>query len=153
MLYNVHTNTFQFTEHQLFLFHKIKTFQSWSAVDSININFPINHRVYQIAASMSSSSSSTTSVELPKFITREFLQNLVQKYLKDETTLKIGNFWGEWATKRGDNYASDMYRLHVDYTHLGVNKRKSVLLKVRVISLSLSDKCHRVVCVLFGKLT
>lgn len=71
------------------------------------------------------------SVELPKFITREFLQNLVRKYLKDETTLTIDNFWGDWATKRGENYASDMYRLHVDYTHKGASKRKSVLLKVR----------------------
>lgn len=76
------------------------------------------------------------SVELPKFITREFLQNLVMKYLKDETTLTIDNFCGDFATKRGENYASDMYRLHVDYTHKGVSMRKSVLLKVCYLVLS-----------------
>lgn len=96
---------------------------------------------------------SSTSIELPKFITMEFLQDLVQQYLKDETTLKITKFWGEWATKPGDNYASDMYRLHVDYTHGEVDKRKSVLLKVRyLLIILLGDENSLILLFVFVKL-
>lgn len=49
--------------------------------------------------------------------------------------MTITSFWGEWATKKGDNYASDMYRIHVDYDHNGVKKRRPVLLKVNLIEI------------------
>lgn len=68
------------------------------------------------------------SFQLPKFVTNSFLLEIFNKNLDGK--LEIKHFWGEWATKKGDNYASDMYRLHVSYEHNGVNKKKPVLLKV-----------------------
>jgi hypothetical protein len=72
------------------------------------------------------------SVKLPEFITQELLQKILSINYKDEVkNFKVDNYWGEWATKRGENYASDMYRLHVDFRQSEVNKQKSFLLKVR----------------------
>lgn len=68
------------------------------------------------------------TVKLPKFVTISFLQEIFAKNY--ETTLIVKRFLGEWATKKGDNYASEMYRIHVDYELDGVNLKKSVLLKV-----------------------
>lgn len=71
------------------------------------------------------------AVELPDFVTSSFLQAIFIKYL-DDADLTLKSFWGEWATKKGDNYASEMYRIHVEYELRGVVKKKPVLLKVPI---------------------
>lgn len=71
------------------------------------------------------------AVELPDFVTCSFLQDIMNKYL-DDADLTLKNFRGEWATKKGDNYASEMYRIHVEYEVRGVAKTKPILLKVPI---------------------
>ena len=61
------------------------------------------------------------ALKLPEFITLDFLQNIFTKHFDGSGAIKVENFWGEWATKRGDNYASDMYRINVDYEHRSLN--------------------------------
>lgn len=68
------------------------------------------------------------TVELPKFVSNSYLQEIFRKNFGENVI--VNSFWGEWGTKKGDNYASDMYRVHVDYELNGVNTKKSVLLKV-----------------------
>jgi Ecdysteroid kinase-like family len=68
------------------------------------------------------------SVELPKFVTNLFLQKIFVKNFGENLVVK--DFWGEWATNKGDNYASEMYRIHVDYELNGTSRNKPVLLKV-----------------------
>jgi hypothetical protein len=70
------------------------------------------------------------TVELPSFVSNSFLREVFAKNFSFNESLEIKSFWGEWATKKGDNYASEMYRLHVDYEIDGVNLYKPVLLKV-----------------------
>lgn len=70
------------------------------------------------------------SVELPNFVTNSFLHEIFEKNFGGGKSLAIKSFWGEWATKKGDNYASEMYRVHVDYEIEGVSMSKPVLLKV-----------------------
>lgn len=70
------------------------------------------------------------TVELPDFVSRSFLKGIFSKNFGKSLTIK--GFWGEWATKKGDNYASEMYRIHVDYEIDGVNYCKPVLLKVNI---------------------
>lgn len=71
------------------------------------------------------------TVNLPNFISKSFLQEIFERNFADGKTLTVKSFWGEWATKKGDNYASDMYRIHVDIE--GINMSKPVLLKVIII--------------------
>lgn len=72
------------------------------------------------------------AVELPEFLNLNFFQNIFEKVYSEKLT--VDNFWGEFATKPGDNYASDMYRITVDYTLHGNKKhRKAVILKVNKI--------------------
>lgn len=71
------------------------------------------------------------SVELPSFVTRSFLQDIFIKYL-DDADLTLISFWGEWATKKGDNYASEMYRIHVEYEVRGAVNKRPILLKVAI---------------------
>lgn len=66
--------------------------------------------------------------KLPEFVSNSFLQEVFAKNFG--AGLTINGYWGEWATKKGDNYASEMYRVHVDYELNGVSKAKPVLLKV-----------------------
>lgn len=68
--------------------------------------------------------------QLPNFVTNSFLQDIFIKNYSGGKSLMVKSFWGEWATKKGDNYASDMYRIHVDYEIDGVAKTRPVLLKV-----------------------
>jgi Ecdysteroid kinase-like family len=68
------------------------------------------------------------AVELPEFLNLEFFQNVFEKVYSEKLT--VDNFWGEFATKPGDNYASDMYRITVDYTLGNKKNRKAVILKV-----------------------
>lgn len=70
------------------------------------------------------------TVELPPFVTNSFLQHIFEKNFADGKSLQVKSFWGEWATKKGDNYASEMYRVHVEYEIDGANVSKPVLLKV-----------------------
>jgi hypothetical protein len=70
------------------------------------------------------------SVQLPSFVTNSFLQEVFSKHFAVNKTLIVKHFHGEWATKKGDNYASDMYRIFVDFEVDGESARKSVLLKV-----------------------
>lgn len=69
------------------------------------------------------------SVELPKFVTSSLLQETFRRNFSNDG-LTITCFRGEWATKKGDNYASEMYRIHVDYEMNGVAFKSPVLLKV-----------------------
>jgi hypothetical protein len=70
------------------------------------------------------------TVELPNFVSKTFLQEIFAKNFSSGKSLDIKSFWGEWATKKGDNYASEMYRINVDYEIDGMVTNKSVLLKV-----------------------
>lgn len=68
-------------------------------------------------------------IELPNFVTRSFMQAILDKNYGNGT-FKVEGFWGEWATKKGDNYASEMYRIHVKFESNGTTGTKPVLLKV-----------------------
>lgn len=68
-------------------------------------------------------------VELPNFITNSFFQGIFDKKFPNQSLI-VKTLWGEWATKKGDNYASDMYRIHVQYEDNQLIKTKPVLLKV-----------------------
>jgi hypothetical protein len=70
------------------------------------------------------------AVELPEFITLEFLQTIFEQNFAKNSILKVENYWGEFATNRGDNYASEMYRIHVDYEVNDLKRRKSIIIKV-----------------------
>jgi hypothetical protein len=70
------------------------------------------------------------SVQLPSFVTISFLQEVFNKNFAAKKTLTIKQFHGEWATKKGDNYASEMYRIFVDFELNGEIMRKPILLKV-----------------------
>lgn len=70
------------------------------------------------------------TVDLPKFVSVSYLQEIFRKNYGENLT--VSSFWGEWATKKGDNYASDMYRIHVDYELDGVKTKRPVLLKVNL---------------------
>jgi len=67
---------------------------------------------------------------LPEFITLDFLQGIFSQHFNGSGYVKVEYFWGEFATKRGDNYASDMYRINVDYEHSDCKRRKPIILKV-----------------------
>lgn len=69
------------------------------------------------------------TVEFPNFVTSLFMQKVFDKNYGSDA-FKVKKFWGEWATKKGDNYASEMYRIHVEFESNGVTKTKPVLLKV-----------------------
>jgi len=72
------------------------------------------------------------SVQLPDFVTKSFLQQVFQRNFGE--TLIVKDYKGEWATKKGDNYASEMYRIYVNYEiDDGVTKTKPILLKVLCI--------------------
>lgn len=71
-----------------------------------------------------------TSVELPDFITIAFLQSIFEQNFGGNGHLKVENYWGEFATKKGENYASTMYRISVDYELNDVKRRKPIILKV-----------------------
>ena len=68
------------------------------------------------------------AVELPEFITLDFFQKIFEE--KFDKNLKVENFWGEFATKPGDNYASEMFRNTVEYELNDEKKRKAIILKV-----------------------
>ena len=70
------------------------------------------------------------SIALPNFITDVYLQDILDKNSNESGNLEIKSFWGEWATKKGDNYASEMYRIHVNFEINDEIKTKSILLKV-----------------------
>ena len=70
------------------------------------------------------------ALKLPNFVTKEFLQNIFSKNFDGSGYVKVEHFWGEWATKRGDNYASEMYRINVDYEINETKRRKPIILKV-----------------------
>jgi hypothetical protein len=72
-----------------------------------------------------------TAIELPDFITIGFLQTIFEKnFCTGSGHLRVENYWGEFATKKGDNYASVMYRINVDYELNDVKRRKPIILKV-----------------------
>lgn len=73
------------------------------------------------------------AVELPEFITLDFFQKIFEE--KFDKKLKVENFWGEFATKPGDNYASEMFRITVDYELDDEKIRKAIILKV--------DSCYQ----------
>lgn len=68
------------------------------------------------------------SFQLPKFLSNSFLQEVFVKNYGEG--LIVNSFWGEWATKKGDNYASEMYRVHVSYKLNDIITETPVLLKV-----------------------
>lgn len=74
------------------------------------------------------------SVELPEFITLDFFQKIFE--INFASKIRVDNFWGEFATKKGDNYASDMFRVTVDYEVNDVKTRKAVILKVNKFVIS-----------------
>lgn len=69
------------------------------------------------------------AVELPEFITLDFFQKIFEENFAGDKKLKVENFWGEFATKPGDNYASEMFRITVDYVLNDEKIRKAVILK------------------------
>lgn len=70
------------------------------------------------------------ALEMPDFITIEFFQKIFNINFSKGEKLRVDNFWGEFATKPGDNYASEMYRITIDYDVNGKKNRKTVILKV-----------------------
>lgn len=73
------------------------------------------------------------TIQLPEFVTSDFLLDILKKNLPSVNEVKVEHFWGEWATKPGDNYASVMYRIHVDFEVNDSKRRKSIILKVKLI--------------------
>lgn len=67
-------------------------------------------------------------VQLPNFVTKEKLQEILRHNFNAE--IVVNNFSGEWGTNKGDNYASEMYRIRINYTESQKNKTKCILLKV-----------------------
>lgn len=76
------------------------------------------------------------ALKLPEFITLDFLQGIFSKHFNGSGYVKVEHFWGEFATKRGDNYASDMYRINVDYEYSDCKRRKPIILKVSLLGCS-----------------
>jgi hypothetical protein len=73
-----------------------------------------------------------TAIELPEFITIGFLQAIFEENFAGSGggQVRVENYWGEFATKKGDNYASVMYRISVDYELNDVRRRRPIILKV-----------------------
>ncbi|KAG5682325.1 hypothetical protein PVAND_011684 [Polypedilum vanderplanki] len=72
-----------------------------------------------------------SAVALPEFVTIEFLQRIfVKNFGSPSSQIRVENFWGGFATNKGDNYASVMYRIIVDYELNDVKRRKPIILKV-----------------------
>ena len=69
-------------------------------------------------------------VELPVFITKSLIQDVYQKNYAEGGTLLVMKYWAEWGTKKGDNFASEMYRIHVTYIVNDIIRNKAFLLKV-----------------------
>lgn len=69
-------------------------------------------------------------LEMPEFLTIDFFQKIFEENFADGNKLKVDNFWGEFATKPGDNYASEMYRITVNYEVDYEKIKKTVILKV-----------------------
>lgn len=74
-------------------------------------------------------------VELPVFITKSLIQDVYERNYAEGRTLLVIKFWAEWGTKKGDNYASEMYRIHVTYSIDDVIGNKAFLLKVMSIKI------------------
>lgn len=74
-------------------------------------------------------------VELPIFITKSLIQEVYERNYAEGKKLVVITFWAEWATKKGDNYASEMYRIHVTYSVNDTIRNKAILLKVISISI------------------
>lgn len=71
------------------------------------------------------------AVELPSFVDTSFLQTIFERNFAGNGHLKVEAFWGEFATKPGQNYSSNMYRINVDYELNDMKRRKSIILKVK----------------------
>ena len=71
--------------------------------------------------------------EVKKVITNDFLQNLLRKYENNQSII-VNNVLFKEATNKGDNYASDMFRVTVDYNYTkgtikNFNEKKSLIIK------------------------
>lgn len=79
-------------------------------------------------------------VELPIFITKSLIQDVYERNYAEGKTLVVMKYWAEWGTKKGDNYASEMYRIHVTYSVNDIIRNKAILLKVNSISIKFLGK-------------
>jgi hypothetical protein len=71
------------------------------------------------------------ATKLPDFVTKQFLEPIIKKQFDhSDIKIKLIRFWGEPATKPGDNYASDMYLIHLELEILEQKVEKSIILKV-----------------------
>uniref|UniRef100_A0A336MJB6 CSON013154 protein n=1 Tax=Culicoides sonorensis TaxID=179676 RepID=A0A336MJB6_CULSO len=68
---------------------------------------------------------------LPSFLTKEYLQNILQKYENDKT-VQIQEFHCSPAVAAGNNYASMLLRVKIKYTKSGYNLEKSIIVKSAV---------------------
>lgn len=68
------------------------------------------------------------TVELPQFVDKTFLNQILRTNYDEKIDVK--SFWGEFATKAGENYASLMYRIHISCDLDGKSEIKKILFKV-----------------------
>ncbi|KAI4475098.1 hypothetical protein M0804_014515 [Polistes exclamans] len=52
--------------------------------------------------------------ETPLWLSREFLENMLQK-AKNDNSIRVIDIFSKPATAKGDNYSSDMYRVSVEF--------------------------------------
>lgn len=71
-----------------------------------------------------------SQVALPDFVNIEFLQKIFQDNFGKDDKVKVNSFQVNFATKKGENYASEMYRLIVEMIVNDRLEKKSIILKV-----------------------
>lgn len=76
---------------------------------------------------------------LPEWFTKEYIENVLQNHYKTEE-LAVKEMSAQPATKRGDNYASVMHRVSVEFVKNGKTIKDSFILKVRSIYLFVLDR-------------
>lgn len=65
---------------------------------------------------LSESTPEKGDLDVPNWLDREFLEKPLRTYFKNEQ-LKIVNFEVQPATAKGENYASCIYRVKVNFTN------------------------------------
>lgn len=79
--------------------------------------------------------------EFPTFITKEYCQNILDEFEGHEKTPKLVDFVIEHGSKKGDNFASCIYRAKLIYNIAGAENTKdaSFIIKAKSKSSAISD--------------
>ena len=73
-----------------------------------------------------------SQVVLPDFVNIEFLQRIFHENFGKDGEVKVKRFSVSFATVKGENYASEMYRLIVEWSLNSVVQEKPIILKVKL---------------------